>query len=702
MKKIYVLWSLALMTIMANVFFACKSDDTIEDFYRQHGFTLNTAKNPDFVIYSNGNVLSTTLGTRSEFGTRGEGTSAYAYREGWGNGDFAQYSTNPPASITNASYILSAIPSASETTTDATNYFVQWVGCDKNYLGLTNISFNGIIPNSTNQYYWNDILIINTPLTNVTVQKNGTTISKYKLFSIDGGIYLGIDGDDDNVYNDWVFKITPATANSSGTGTVQGLTLGENCFKVVDGITNVKNKYPDKADEWWAKAPKTTDRDENVSQAEYEAVMAYLQANPNQGGTECNVTTYFIQNVGGSYEKYGKMIDWNHVEHNDVVGSEHMDKVIWGGCHIFDYNAVGGKRELLIDFPITDPTYYESWGDKLNTVHDAYRFYEIEYDGETNLYLCFDYQTEKYSEEEHSGNGVYDDWVIKIIPLESSTEPVVTPVPNEVEVNLSVNDEKEEGDYIATKLSIHIRAWTDVEVFIPVKQEYYCDVDDMAIVLSHKMDPAYQYSNPGVASISNGFTYSYTVAGEYVKDGETLTANEKIYVTVTYEPNGIRVKTSGMTQAALDYLNYKYQDGLTVEVWNYFNSEIPNPENTKETLPVTRADLKPMLDESTVTFTKDPEYYVNAFAMLYDYQKADGDIRVYMKNNKPYLVKDGVETDELLDTKYWVADANGNFVKFVGEKNAWDCTVTPTDKAWLVSETHNGTDPADYNVVYTK
>ena len=32
MKKTYVLWSLALATLMANVFFACKSDDTIEDF----------------------------------------------------------------------------------------------------------------------------------------------------------------------------------------------------------------------------------------------------------------------------------------------------------------------------------------------------------------------------------------------------------------------------------------------------------------------------------------------------------------------------------------------------------------------------------------------------------------------------------------------------------------------------------------------
>jgi hypothetical protein len=40
-------------------------------------------------------------------------------------------------------------------------------------------------------------------------------------------------------------------------------------------------------------------------------------------------------------------------------------------------------------------------------------------------------------------------------------------------------------------------------------------------------------------------------------------------------------------------------------------------------------------------------------------------------------------------------------VKFVGAKNAWDCTVTPPD-AYSVSATHNGVDPADFNVIYTK
>jgi hypothetical protein len=303
----------------------------------------------------------------------------------------------------------------------------------------------------------------------------------------------------------------------------------------------------------------------------------------------------------------------------------------------------------------------------------------------------------------YNGDGVYDDWVIKITHADGTDikkpgpgpdptpgpdpdpDPVIT---DEVEINLSVNDEKEEGDYIATKLSIHIRALTDVEVFIPVTQEYYCDADDMAIVLSHKMDPNYQYSNPGQTEITNGYTYSYTIAGK------TLT------VTVTYEAGGIRVKTDGLTQEVLDYLQETYQDGFTVEVWNYFNDAIPQTEgSTIVRKPIDRAGLKPMLDNSTVTFTstEHPEYYVNAFAMLYEYQKVD--LRVYMgADNKPYIDE---ACTEQLDTKYWEANDDGTFKKFVGDKNAWDCTVTPP-AAYTVETTHTGTTPADFNVIYKK
>lgn len=711
MKKIYVLWSLAIATLCANVFFACKSDDTLEDFYRRNGFTMELVKTPDFVVYSDGNVLSSTLTTKAE--TRGEGASAVYYT--W---EAPEGYTFPSAiSDSEKQAVLSAIASATETTTDATDYYVLWVG--SNPVGLTNFTINGLLVTNSNQYYWNEVVYVNTPLTNVTFEKNGATVSnKYKLFDIDGGIYLGLDGNDDNVYNDWVFKIIPATAGQGGSGT--DVVVNSNYYKVQDWENTTKDHMPAEYAKYVDKAPAKTDRGENVSQAEYDYVMAYLAAHPDEGGLTCNLTTYFIQNVGGSFFEYKcsqfpTLTDHNGASH-DVVGSQQMDFVAFSK-HRNDYNAVGGPRALLINVPVEDPTYHDSWGDTENTKHDAYRFYVIEFNGEKNLYLCYDYQTKKNSGEYLPGDKVFNDWVIKLIPAEGDNgggeeieEHITDIVPaDEVEINFSVNDEKEVDDYIATKLSIHIRALTDVEVFIPVKQAYYCDVDDMAIVLSHNLDINYQYSNPGQASIQNGYTYTYTVAGEYVKDGETFTANEEIHVFVTYEEGGIRVKTQGMTQAALDYLQYTYNDGITFEVWNYFNSEIIN--DALETIPVTRADLKPMFDQSTVTFTASdkPSQYVNAFAMLYDYKKLD--LHVYMKDNKPYLldvttnaegrVISETPTDNLLASQYWVANEDGTFKEFVGDKNAWDCIVSPSNE-WTKIQVNNGKSPANFNEIYTK
>lgn len=746
MKKIYVLWSLALMTIMANVFFACKSDDTLEDFYRQHGFKLNPTQNPDFVIYSNGNVLSTTLGTRSEFGTRTETAQAIDYGTVTNNEPYkSQYvfPSDPSGEYSTIREYIAGHGNEGQESCDFTNFYIQQLGSDgtgwngTNGLWLcaqqmSNVSINGTALNNSSAYNFPGYLCLNVNATNVKYQVYGAEVAgEYKFFTINGCKYLGFNytrpdaGYTGNgLYNDWIFKLTPAVASSQDGGTP--VVVNSNYYKVQDWENTTKEHMPAEYAQYVDKAPAKTDRGESVSQDEYDYVMAYLAEHPNEGGLTCNLTTYFIQNVGSSYyeykyEDFPTLKDHNGATYN-LIGGNQMDFVAFSK-HRNDYNAVNGPRALLINVPVEDPTYHDSWGDVDNTRHNAYRFYTIEYNGEKNLYLCYDYEMTKNSEEYLPGDKVFNDWVIKLIPAEGgdpeeqisdiidpNIEPA-TPVTDEVEVNLSVNDEKEEGDYIATKLSIHIRALTDVEVFIPVEQLYYCDKDDMAIVLNHQLDPNYQYSNPGQSTIENGYSYTYTVAGEYTKDGETLTANETILITVKYEAEGIRVTTQGVTQAALDFLQDHFFDGITIEVWNYFNSEIPTG-NPNEFLPVTRTDLKPKLDASTVTFTTSAnvQHYVNAFAMLYDYQKAD--LHVYMKEDgKPYLMSvtydgDGhiinqVETNTPLEQKYWIADADGNFVKFVGVKNAWDCTVTPPD-AYSVSATHNGVDPADFNVIYTK
>lgn len=197
---------------------------------------------------------------------------------------------------------------------------------------------------------------------------------------------------------------------------------------------------------------------------------------------------------------------------------------------------------------------------------------------------------------------IFNDWIVKVVPAQKIGEEPVDPdlhestdgpadpedlaqQTGEIEVNLSLNAVRDNDDYIYTKLSIHLRDTADVEVFIPVTPEYYCEADDMEIVLSHRLEVEMHSSAPD--------RIEYNIAGQ------TVTA------TVDYEAGGIRIRTQGLTPAILKFLRDTYSDGLTIEVWNYYNDYAVTQG---------REELKKMLDRSTVTFTAAPGRYVNAFA----------------------------------------------------------------------------------------
>ena len=488
-------------------------------------------------------------------------------------------------------------------------------------------------------------------------------------------------------------------ANTSAVKTngMRGVAImvGSNYYKVQDYNAD-KSKWSD-----WEKtnravlyqyidnAPAKTDRGEQVSQAEYEYVMNYLKNHPNEGGTVCNLTTYYIQNVGSSKDAYTvAFTNGSSVHHTaTIIGGNQMDYFQIDGVHVNDYNASNGPRALLVDIPMVNPSYHESWGTIDQIKINAYRYYYIEYNGKTACYLCFDYQVKKWDNGnlDFQGDGVYSDWVIKLTPADGTdavdpdkkpVDPIVEPTEpglGNIEVNLTVNEEKTTDDYIATKLSIHVRDTSDVEVFIPVSSEYYCDKDDMYIVKSHQYDQ-YLYNENATSSMT------YNINGT------------DITLTVKYEVGGIRVTTQGINADVLKYLRENYNDGLTFEVWNYFNSTITRPQ------------LKTLLDQSTVTFTANPGTYVNAFAKIADYEK-DG-IDVWEKAGddgvwRPY-------TDEactqLLDQKYWrispeLEDGQAIYYYFTGEVNPWDCTVTPP--AAYGNKTTDELAIRNYNVYYT-
>lgn len=163
-------------------------------------------------------------------------------------------------------------------------------------------------------------------------------------------------------------------------------------------------------------------------------------------------------------------------------------------------------------------------------------------------------------------------------------------VPNEVEVNLAINDshvyDGEDLNDLVSKLSIHIRNANDVEITIPVPLQYIVEVDDMDIVLSH------QYLDEQWKGEGSSVTYEFAEI------------DKSVTIEVAYSEAGIVITTSGMCQEILDYVGELYGDGVNFEVWNYFNNEY-----TREAL---RADL----NNATIKFIGGiPETYVNAFVL---------------------------------------------------------------------------------------
>lgn len=203
-------------------------------------------------------------------------------------------------------------------------------------------------------------------------------------------------------------------------------------------------------------------------------------------------------------------------------------------------------------------------------------------------------------------------------------KPGVQKGTDEVEVNLALDQKNDK--LLESHLSIHVRKATDVEVFIPVPAEYYCDADDMAIVLEHQS-----------AFVHGGPYYTQYEIGDNV-----------VTLTVTFEEGGIRITTDGITQDVIDYCQATYGDGITFEVWNYFN----DPETG---LPyITMDALRQYLDAATVRFIDElPGTYINAFG------KDNGKYSEANPEGKDFHVRPEEQGDSF-DAPYEGAHLNGS------------------------------------------
>ena len=261
------------------------------------------------------------------------------------------------------------------------------------------------------------------------------------------------------------------------------------------------------------------------------------------------------------------------------------------------------------------------------------------YSGETTLYTTLDTRTVAAAPDVDSMATI------------ASTEGV--------EVNLSLNTEKDYADFIATKLSIHIRALTNATVTIPIDAKYYVDANIYSSILA-------AHSDPGTVTFGNK-TCSYTID------------NHEVTVAVGYAESAITVTTTGITQEVLNYLNNNYGDGVTFEVWNYYNKYVSNVETT-------RTALKVELDKSTIAFTTTPAKYTNAFGAIYDYPGVVYGHKVFDEtiNNVDSIYvpfTDADWTTELSTYYYYRSTYDNRYFVLKSTKNDWDCTVTPETAA---------------------
>ena len=174
-------------------------------------------------------------------------------------------------------------------------------------------------------------------------------------------------------------------------------------------------------------------------------------------------------------------------------------------------------------------------------------------------------------------------------PLPDPT-PSVVAGKGSVEVNFSINDRSYEAN--DTKLSIHVRDTTDVTVFIPTPADYYCPADDMLIVQKHDVAQ----------------TYSTTSTVEMNINGNTVS------LTTTYAKEGITITTKGVNADVLKYLRKTYNDGLTFEINSYFNTKRIGADGKE--VPITRSELQALLNQTKISFTRTPMFYLNAFGMI--------------------------------------------------------------------------------------
>lgn len=311
---------------------------------------------------------------------------------------------------------------------------------------------------------------------------------------------------------------------------------------------------------WGAEMP------EYPTEEEKAGILEYVRNNSGASVEWPGYTCYYVQHVISAHNKYSYK-DWNGAEHNDIDGSTHLNELQIKENN-GNYTHVNNFNEGKCENAVTHNSALMTQGFQGARTHESYGGANIDnwrlYYWNGNYYLGIDYMMVN-GDGKIDADGVYDDWIMKIIPGKGET-PVVpstpdsnpTPKPEptvrEGEVEFDIH-QQEHKDWNEIKTSIHVRDTAAVHVFLPIPIESQAVSDDFDI----RTGDVYQY----VENFEAKFEFA----------GQEFTFPVEINHTAT----GIDILidcTTAEAKEALKLARGVFDDGITFEIHSYVNPDV--------------------------------------------------------------------------------------------------------------------------------
>lgn len=311
---------------------------------------------------------------------------------------------------------------------------------------------------------------------------------------------------------------------------------------------------------WGAEMP------EYPTEEEKAGILDYVRNNSGASVEWPGYTCYYVQHVISAHNKYSYK-DWNGAEHNDIDGSTHLNELQIKENN-GNYTHVNNFNEGKCENAVTHNSALMTEGFQGARTHESYGGANVDnwrlFYWNGNYYLGIDYMMVNGSGK-IDANGIYDDWIMKIIPGKGET-PVVpsTPEPNpaptpepvvrEGEVEFDIH-QQEHKDWNEIKTSIHVRDTAAVRVFLPIPEESQAVADDFDI----RTGDVYQY----VESFEAKFEFAGKEFSFPVKINHTATGIDILIDCTTAE-----------AKEALKLARGVFDDGITFEIHSYVNPDV--------------------------------------------------------------------------------------------------------------------------------